>query len=316
MKRLSIAMWLFAALFVAVNACVAGNVSKVPDHPVQISNSSQWDMTSTSSDRVFRIFVAWPVATSKPPEGGYPVIYVLDGNSMFATVVEQSRREALVGELKPAIIVGIGYPTRDPAVIERERIHDLSPPVDPETLPPMLAGAKTGGAPNLELFIAHELEPKIGALWPVDHNDRTLIGHSLGGLFVLRMLFRHPDAFRTYVSISPSIWWNDSAVLDDYSTFANTVRSGNVTPRISIIVGGLEQTATAGPRPPGMNIETYAGLLAKAKMIDNAKALAARLNALRGKDGYENRMRVLKGETHNSEVPAALSLGLRFALEP
>jgi predicted alpha/beta superfamily hydrolase len=273
-------------------------------------------MTSASSGRTFRVFVAWPLRTSKPPKGGYPVVYVLDGNSMFATVVEQSRREGLVGELKPAIIVGIGYPTENPALIERERVFDLSPPVDPATLPPTLRGAKTGGAADLEKFLVNELEPKISSLFPANRDDRALIGHSLGGLFVLRMLFRHPAVFRTYVTISPSIWWNDRALLRNEPAFAKAVSNGKVSPRTLILVGGLEQTATAGPRPPGMRVKTYAGLLAMAKMIDNARALGSRLRALHGKDGYETKIRVLPGETHNSEVPAALALGLRFALQP
>lgn len=317
MKRLSIAAWLVIALFVACVARGAGEVPKgIPNHPVQIPDSSQWDMTSASSGRTFRIFVAWPLRTGKPPKDGYPVVYVLDGNSMFATVVEQSRREGLIGELKPAIIVGIGYPTQDPAVIERERMFDLSPPVDPATLPSMFKGVKTGGAAAFEKFIFDELEPRIDSLFPVDRDDRTLIGHSLGGLLVLHMLFHHPNAFRTYVSISPSIWLNNRAVLRDEPMFAKAVIAGKVAPRILILVGGLEQTATAGPAPPGMSVKAYAGLLTMAKMIDNVRTVGSQLQALHGTAGYETKMQVLQGETHNSEVPAALSLGLRFALQP
>src|SRR3546814_15721824 len=41
-----------------------------------------WDMTADSG-KSYRIFVSFPRA-GKPPETGYPVPYVLDGNASFA----------------------------------------------------------------------------------------------------------------------------------------------------------------------------------------------------------------------------------------
>lgn len=313
--RLRVAAWL-AALLLAGTAHAAKAPQGVPDHPVQIPASTQWDMTSVSTGRTYRIFVAWPQAASRPPRDGYPVVYVLDGNSMFATVVEQSRREAEVGELKPAIVVGIGYSTDDPARIERERIFDLGPPVDPATLPPMLRGAKAGGANGFEKFLLEELRPRIESRFPVDRHDSTLMGHSIGGLLVLHTLFAHPQAFRNYVAISPSIWWNGAALLRGEPAFAKQVEERKAAPRILMMAGGLEQTATAGPRPPGMSVQDYAKLLDMAKMIDNVRATGMRLQALHGAAGYDVQVKVLQGDTHNSEVPSALALGLGFALQP
>lgn len=270
-------------------------------------------MRSATTGRTYRVFVAWPLA-GKPPKQGYPVVYVLDGNSMFATVVEQSRREALVGELKAAIIVGIGYPTDDPEVIERERIFDLSPPASAASLPPMLRAAKTGGADGFTKFIQTELKPKIESLFPVDRDDNSLVGHSLGGLLVLDTLFEHPRAFRSYVAISPAIWWNNDAVLRSEPAFAKRMAKGGISPRILLMAGGLEQTATEGPRPPGMDVADYAKLLDMAKMIDNVQSLGAQLHAQQGKAGYVVETRVLQDQTHNSEVPAALAHAIGFVL--
>ena len=270
-------------------------------------------MKSAATGRTYRVFVAWPLA-GRPPKQGYPVVYVLDGNSIFATVVEQSRREALVGELKAAVIVGIGYPTDDPGVIERERIYDLSPQASAASLPPMLRAAKTGGADGFTKFILTELKPKIESLFPVDRDDSSLVGHSLGGLLVLNTLFEHPRAFHSYVAISPAIWWNDAAVLRLEPVFAKRVAEEGISPRILLMAGGLEQTATAGPRPPGMDVAAYAKLLNMAKMIDNVQSLGAQLHALHGKAGYVVETQVLQDQTHNSEVPAALALSLSFVL--
>lgn len=313
-RWLALAGCFFAAVFVSANLQAAGSgLQNLPGQTVQIPNSRQWDMKSAATRRTYRVFVAWPLA-GKPPKQGYPVVYVLDGNSMFATVVEQARREALIGELKAAVIVGIGYPTDDPGKIERERIYDLSPYASAASLPPMLRAAKTGGADGFTKFILTELKPKIESLFPVDRDDNSLVGHSLGGLLVLNTLFEHPQAFRSYVAISPALWWNDDAVLHHEPAFAKRVAEEGISPRILLMAGGLEQTATAGPRPPGMDVADYAKLLNMAKMIDNVQSLGAQLHAQQGKAGYVVETRVLQDQTHNSEVPAALARGLSFAL--
>ena len=52
---------------------------------------------------------------SKPfnadPGVAYPILYVLDGNVWFATATQTLALS--VRDLKPAIVVGIGYPTDD-----------------------------------------------------------------------------------------------------------------------------------------------------------------------------------------------------------
>jgi hypothetical protein len=46
-----------------------------------------------------------------------------------------------------------------------------------------------------------------------------LVGHSFGGLFAVYALLERPDAFDAYVSISPSLWWNDGALISEAKTF-------------------------------------------------------------------------------------------------
>lgn len=153
-------------------------------------------------------------------------------------------------------------------------------------------------------------------LLPVDRNDRTLIDHSLGGLPVLQTLFESPQEFRSYVAIRPSIWWNNDAVLRAEPVFTKQVAEGKIAPRVLLMIGGLEQTANAGPRPAGMDVAAYAKVFAMANMIANVRSLGARLHALHGKPGYVAETRVLQDETHNSEVPGALARALSVALSP
>jgi pimeloyl-ACP methyl ester carboxylesterase len=69
-----------------------------------------------------------------------------------------------------------------------------------------------GAADKFLSFIADELLPTI------DRNYRTrpyrvLIGHSLGGLFAVYALMNCPEVFKGYLISSPSLWWDDQALV-------------------------------------------------------------------------------------------------------
>ncbi|MGR5913571.1 hypothetical protein ACT7DA_04955 [Bacillus pacificus] len=44
--------------------------------------------------------------------------------------------------------------------------------------------------------------------------SKHYLGHSLGGLFALHILFTNLNAFQNYFISSPSIWWNNQSVLE------------------------------------------------------------------------------------------------------
>ncbi|MGV2685900.1 alpha/beta hydrolase, partial [Clostridium perfringens] len=79
---------------------------------VELPHAEHWVMRSRAGQRRYRIIAAQPMGPAPP--SGYPVIYLLDGNSVFHTMVEtlrlQCHRPDKTGIL-PAVIVGIGYET-------------------------------------------------------------------------------------------------------------------------------------------------------------------------------------------------------------
>jgi len=162
-----------------------------------------------------------------------------------------------------------------------------------------------------------ELRPRIAAAYQIDPIDQTLMGYSLGGLFTLGVLFHHPEAYRTYVAGSPSIWWNSREVLKDEAGFAAAVRAGKVAPRILITSDAWEQDPPASALPPpGPNRDAEVKALAAARMVDNARDLAGRLTALTGQRGYKVQYVLFPEETHETGIPASASRGLVFALTP
>jgi pimeloyl-ACP methyl ester carboxylesterase len=140
------------------------------------------------------------------------------------------------------------------------------------------------------------------------------MGHSLGGLAVLRILFTRPAMFRTFVASSPSIWWSDQAILAGEQAFREKVEAGEVSPRLLIDVGGREQTPDSGAL---RHFKTMAEAQASADfcgMVENARALGQRLGSLKSGHGYVAETVVFTDEGHVSVLPAAISRGLQFAL--
>lgn len=72
------------------------------------------DMRSAQG-KTYRIIVAPPPGPAKA--GGYPAIYVMDGNAWtprVAEVVRANRLYSVISRTEPAVVVGIGYPTELP----------------------------------------------------------------------------------------------------------------------------------------------------------------------------------------------------------
>lgn len=285
--------------------CWAETPAAAPERavvPATIPGAVQWDMTSRSTGRSYRIFVAKPSAP--PPPAGYPVIYVTDGNFAFSTVAMAMRSRQSV-ELRPAMVIGIGYPdVEDRKAWSKRRSLDLAPEMPEENV--SRAGAEKG-AEAFYRFLTEELRPALMADYSIDPTDQSLLGGSLGGLFTLYVLFNHPEAFSIYLAGSPSIWWNDRAILRDVSRLASASEAIRANLQVLITVGSLEQSYDNVNTPPELRQR-----IIDARMIDNARELTARLQTL-GLGRVE--FQILEAETHASVWPTTYSRGLSFAFK-
>jgi len=130
----------------------------------------------------------------------YPVVYLLDGNSNFSSVVGMLQK--LSGGLNsvcPQMIV-VGIPNT-------KRTRDLTP-----TKPVTDTSNSSGGGELFISFIEKELMPYIDSVYPTQPY-KMLIGHSFGGLTVMNALLNHTKLFNSYISIDPSMWWDKQNLL-------------------------------------------------------------------------------------------------------
>ncbi len=274
-------------------------VAKPPKGIAYVMPRSEVRDVTSKAGAAYRVYVAWP--DTPPPPGGYPVLYLLDGDESFAVTAEAANRFGQYWNLEPGIIVAIGYPAGS------RRMQDYTPAGDPD--PNVPAGAKVGGADAFLTFLGDELIPAIDADYRIDPARRTLTGYSLGGLFTLHALFHRPDLFARYAAASPSIWYANKAVLTALPLFEKRMAKGDLHPAVAITAGQYEQSPA-----PGMENDPawqkIAALSAKAVMVDNAHALAETLAKL---PGLSVSFAVNAGETHATGDFPAIRDSLRQA---
>ncbi len=237
--------------------------------PMVMPNAQQFDMTSKITGRTYRILVSIPKGPA--PTDGFPVFYMLDGGVSFPAAMT---RVLLSFGAPPVVLVGVAYPDASKTLSLRN--WDLTPS-GPNAwglkngLQPGTTAADYGGGEKFHRFMMEELRPAIAAAAPVNLKKQALMGYSLGGLFTLSVMFRHPEAYQTYVAGSPSIWWNEREVLKDEAGFEAAVRAGKVAPRILITSAGWEQSGGPDLPPAGKARDDLVKQLAAARMVDNAR---------------------------------------------
>jgi hypothetical protein len=306
-------------LFLSAGAIAVADTSPASlpaNSPVTLFGATQFDLPSKIAGRTYRIFVYKPV--TPVPASGYPVIYFPDGNGFFPVVAGHTALMTLAG--KGALVVGVGYPTDDFMKPMTLRYRDLTPVTEDQsqfpTKPPLAEADQGGHSEQFYRFLVEELRPALAKSYPMDPKQQTLYGHSLGGLFVLSVLFNHPDSFNRYVASSPSIWWDKKSVLKDEAAFVAKMKSTKSPLRVFISVGAKEQDPYTSV-PPGtpMTLAEVNQRISEARMVVNARDLANRLMQIDARPGFVVRFQDFGAEDHLSVVPASVSRALEFALE-
>lgn len=265
-------------------------------HPlVTLPTTEQHKLVSADGGREYQIFISLPHSYGAS-QRSYPVIYVLDGNSLFPIMTEIVRLLQLFDEISDVILVGIGYKEADTfKATMAVRTRDFTPSVSDwyntnyrSSAPDAPESLGEGEAAMFLSVIREQLVPFIASNYRIDQEDATLVGFSFGGLFALYTLFEQPQAFKRYFICSPSIWWDKAMILEREKAYAE--QHTDLPAQIFMAVGGEE---------PGIMVADMYRLL---HILRNRQYKRLELIP-----------HFFEGESHMSVVPAFLSRSLRAA---
>jgi len=170
-----------------------------------------------TEDRDIEVYL--PEAYTNEPTRHFPVFYLHDGQNLFDgrtsyitdctwrahTTADRLTREGLI---EPIILVGINN-------TGLRRMADYTPSRDPSL--------RGGDGDLYGRLLVEELKPCIDREFRTlpDPANTALGGSSLGGLISLYLGFTYPEIFSKLAVLSPSVWWNDRAILRTISTNRN-----------------------------------------------------------------------------------------------
>lgn len=163
----------------------------------------------------------------------YPVLYMHDGQNLFeperAFIPGQHWRLAeaadeVIGERRARAMIIVGVDNTG------SRVDEYTPTRDS-------ANGGGGKVNDYGRMLIEELKPVIDAQYRTlpGMPATALAGSSLGGLATLHLGLERPDAFASLAAMSPSVWWDNRAILAEVEHFDAPHR-----PRIWLDMGGRE----------------------------------------------------------------------------
>ena len=269
--------------------------------PVALPDTRQADIAS--GGHLHRIMVAVPPAPS--PARGWPVLYVLDGDLMFAFAAQLMRNRFARGPGVPAqgaVVVGLGY-AGSQVLDLAARTLDYTPPAPGPDHDER--GRREGGADAFLDFVDGTVRPMVADAAHIDATSQTLFGHSYGGLCVLHALFTRPGGFRNYVAASPSAWWRDGFILEEQKRFLAARRAGAGMPPLRLLI-------TQGEREAGPPADPARFAIARERRGgDRLRTLVAGLD---GAPGLDLRFAMIPGADHGGAMAPAVRQALELAV--
>jgi uncharacterized protein len=169
----------------------------------------QFENLKSSSGKEYLIYVDLPNDYDSSGKS-YSVFYMLDPDFWFQEVSSLHRKLTDENGWSESIIIGIGYGSE----VSKNRFADYSPSYKKKY-------PGSGNAENFQNFIEESLFPYVKNKFRTTE-DRTIYGHSMGGLFATYVLFTKPTMFNKYIISSPSIWWDEKLIYSLQEKFLST----------------------------------------------------------------------------------------------
>jgi predicted alpha/beta superfamily hydrolase len=223
----------------------------------------------------------------------FPVVYLLDGQNVFdaaraAYGMEWRADEAateLADSFNALILVAIDN--------SPERMNEYTPVAH------IVNDRQVGGkADDYLQFLCEELKPWIDSEFPTrtEPEHTTIVGSSLGGLFVLHAMTTRSDVFGNGITMSPSLFWGEAATVQRAKSWSPPTELSSPL-RLWVDMGTREGKSEKGQK----------------QLIDGVKELESILQT-RGGESLQVHLVIAEDAQHNEDAWAKrLPDALRFA---
>ncbi|WP_345879875.1 alpha/beta hydrolase [Shewanella algae] len=166
----------------------------------------------------------------------YPVLYIIDADFQFRHVSAAVNNLARMGKIPPMIVVGIA--------MQGQKDYLYS------TTWPSAEGADFGGSDKMLAHLQQELVPYIDKHYRTSGHN-ALAGYSLGGLLSLQMMLQSKSPFSAFLAMSPSIWYDNMALLERTAPWLKQPRQTSAYPRLFLSLANEQ----------GMGVDEFRKLL-------------------------------------------------------
>ena len=242
MIRLSARFTLLLCLVLAPSRAVSGQTAPSAELRTEPLVIGDRHILRAGSPAVERRILVIPPRSYGDTTRTFPVLYVLDGDEHAQSAAAAATALSANGRIPELIVVAIGG---------GDRGLDYTPPLRRTTqLPPGVAAH--GGAGAFLGVLRDEIVPLVERRYRVSPM-RVVAGHSLGGLLAMHALVTEPRLFRGYLTMEPSLWWDDRIVAD--SVLGALARDSSIARRLVAV----EATSAEGWRPDWERLRRSAG---------------------------------------------------------
>ncbi len=288
---------LISILILSLLSCAQKEINSKSKESEMSTNSGiqigQFDMLYSKNLNQERKLIIYLPESAKDPSrkrDKYPVVYLLDGGHNFVPFIGMLKQYSELNDTKilpEMIVVGIENIDFD------SRMMDFSPTTAGNS-------EQYGGGNEFLEFMKNELFPYIEQNYSGSQN-RTIIGHSFGGLAVMNALTNHSEMFDNYLMIDGSLYFDNELFLSNpkYSLKGKDLKDKN-------LYVGIANTTTYGSDLESIKKDTIRAnqyVRHSLKLVDQIKNMDTDLN-MKWKY-YEN-------DTHGSTTFLSQIDGFRF----
>lgn len=195
----------YTLFFILASLTNCSNVSQlndsIPEHETFIIQSKQ-----VGEERIINV---WTPVNYKANSDSLPVMYMADGGIKedFSHIANTLAKLLKENKIKPLILVGIENTQR------RRDLTGFTEVAKDKEIAPVV-----GGSEKFRAFIKEELFPEIDKRYRTT-TEKSIIGESASGLFVIETFFLTPEMFDNYIAFDPSLWWNNHYLIREAKEF-------------------------------------------------------------------------------------------------